>query len=171
LLQLKRMQKSLLALCLAFTGCGSCSDASSASPATPPPPAAETKPSPKPALPTVSDNAAPDPKPDPERKDPMHDRAVKLDSNGDGIISDEERADAIHRRAVALHARLDKDGDGKVTQAELDAAGRIAHRLGDTSKIDTNHDGEISVEEMEAALNARYQQWKTTHDSGSPVKP
>jgi len=101
----------------------------------------------------------------------MRDRSVKLDSNGDGVISDEERAEGIHRRAVQMHARLDKDGDGKVTQAELEASGRFAHRLGDLTKIDANHDGEISVDELELAFKARYEQWKAHAGSGSAAQP
>jgi len=42
----------------------------------------------------------------------------------------------------------------------------MAHRIGDVSKVDANHDGEISVDELEAAFKARYEQWKTTRGSG-----
>jgi len=160
------MQKLSIVLGLAFAGCGSCSEAEKPSSAKADKPAAGAPAAPavKPALPDVV-------KPDPANRERfaerMKQREHELDTNGDGVVSDEERDAAFARRAQTLHTRLDKDGDGKVTQAELDAAGRIAHRLGDPAKVDANHDGVITVEEIEAALHHRFDEWKTNSGSGS----
>lgn len=55
----------------------------------------------------------------------------KLDTNADGSLSKEEfiapaKDEAQKTRMVARFTTLDKDGDGKLTQAEM-AAGRAAH--------------------------------------------
>jgi hypothetical protein len=158
------MQKLSIVFVLALAGCGSCSDASSSS--TPAPtkptanaPAAPAAPTQKPSL---GDSAKPG-----AGRGAWGKGQAELDTNGDGIISDEERDAALSRRAVSMHQRLDKDGDGKVTQAELEADPRLARRLGDPSKIDTNHDGDISVEELQAALKSRYDEWRGRRGSGS----
>jgi len=84
-------------------------------------------------------------------------REAKLDTNGDGVISDEERAAAMRERVAGMHARLDTDGDGKLTPAELaNAPGRM--HFDDPAAIDTNHDGDISADELAAALKARRDQ-------------
>jgi hypothetical protein len=81
-------------------------------------------------------------------------RRTRLDTDGDGMISDEERAAATRERMGALRQRLDRDGDGKVSVEELSAArGRM--KFDDPASLDTNHDGDISAEELAAALRAR----------------
>lgn len=81
-------------------------------------------------------------------------RGAPIDKNGDGVISDEERAAALHDRAEMMRKRLDADGDGKLTPAELEAArGRM--RFDDLGEVDSNHDGDISADELTAALKAR----------------
>jgi hypothetical protein len=72
-------------------------------------------------------------------------------------MSDEDRAAMFKQRAEALRKRLDTDGDGKLTPAELAAAGSRM-RFDDPAAIDTNHDGDISTEELVAAMKARFEQ-------------
>jgi hypothetical protein len=78
---------------------------------------------------------------------------ARLDTNKDGVISDDERAAASHQRAMDMHARFDKDGDGKLTPAELEQTpfGRF-----DTT-VDSNNDGNITVDELDAAMKERMQ--------------
>lgn len=61
----------------------------------------------------------------------------------------------MKQRAEMLRKRLDTDGDGKLTPAELGAAGGRM-RLDDPAAIDTNHDGDISTDELAAAMKARF---------------
>ena len=49
------------------------------------------------------------------------DRHQRLDTDGDGAISDAERAAAHQARLDGLFADLDADGDGKLTADELAA--------------------------------------------------
>jgi hypothetical protein len=78
-----------------------------------------------------------------------------------------------HERAQAMHDRLDKNGDGKLTPDELANAepepGHRAMRFDDPAAIDTNHDGDISVDELEAAMQARRDKmramWRGRHGS------
>jgi hypothetical protein len=77
--------------------------------------------------------------------------------NGDAAMTDEERAAALKQRAEMMRKRLDTDRDGKLTPAELTAArGRM--RFDDPAAIDTNHDGDISTDELVAAMKARADQ-------------
>lgn len=81
-------------------------------------------------------------------------REVKLDANGDGVVSDEERAAAVKLRMQHIHDRLDTDGDGKLTPAELAAAPGRMH-FDNAEALDTNHDGNIDPDELAAAMKAR----------------
>ncbi len=83
-------------------------------------------------------------------------RMEQLDTDGDGKISDEERAAARHKRAEDLLSRSDVNGDGKVTPDEL-AQGRF--RRMKPEELDTNKDGTISVDELDAALEQRSRMW------------
>ncbi|MEO7735221.1 MAG: hypothetical protein ABIY55_29980 [Kofleriaceae bacterium] len=84
-------------------------------------------------------------------------REAKIDTDGDGKISEQERAAAMHDRVVNMHARLDTDGDGKLTPAEL-SAGRARMRFDDPAALDTNHDGDISADELAAAMKMKREQ-------------
>ena len=78
----------------------------------------------------------------------------ELDTNGDGVVSDEERAAGKKKRVERMRARLDTNGDGKLTPDELAAAtGRM--KFDNAADVDTNKDGDISVDELEAALKTR----------------
>lgn len=84
-------------------------------------------------------------------------RRGRMDKDGDGVVSEEERAAALKARAEMMRKRLDTDGDGKLTPAELGAArGRM--KFDDPAALDTNHDGDISADELVAAMKARADQ-------------
>ena len=128
----------------------------------------------KPSLPASPDDPPPADTEGPARGTPgareewRKRRMARLDTNGDGVISDEERAAAARERIAGMHARLDSDGDGKLTPAELaNAPGRM--HFDDPAAVDTNHDGDISADELAAALKARRDQRRGDRaGSGAP---
>ncbi|QFT64429.1 EF hand [Roseivivax sp. THAF30] len=75
-----------------------------------------------------------------------------LDTDGSGGLSAEE----LKRFGTERFARADTDGDGKLTAAELEAARadradkRQARMM---TRLDTNKDGAISLEEISARAN------------------
>ncbi|HEY6179023.1 MAG TPA: hypothetical protein VIX73_31435 [Kofleriaceae bacterium] len=94
-------------------------------------------------------------------------RAARLDKDGDGVVSDAERAAALHDRAEMLRKRLDRNGDGKLTPDELSGArGRI--QFLDPAVLDTNHDGEISADELAAGIKARADARRARRGSDAP---
>jgi len=113
----------------------------------------------QPAAPAPSGETANQPGVKPGPADP-----AQAGSGGDGRtrrrngpMTDEERATFMKQRAEAVRKRLDTDGDGKLTPAELGAAGSRM-RFDDPAAIDTNHDGDISVDELVAAMKTRFEQ-------------
>lgn len=78
-----------------------------------------------------------------------------LDTNKDGVVSPEEHA----QRAKPLFDRLDENSDGKLTPDEIASSDR---RMGfdDPAAIDTDHNGEISLGELDAANTARRQKMR-----------
>jgi Ca2+-binding EF-hand superfamily protein len=81
--------------------------------------------------------------------------------------SGEDREAMRRQRLEQMRAKLDTNGDGKLSPEELGSAtGRM--RFDDPAALDTNHDGDISVDELEAAMKARREQWKM---HGSAVTP
>ncbi len=78
----------------------------------------------------------------------------KMDTDGDGKISDAERAAGRKARAESMRQKLDTDGDGKLTVEELAKSdnSRMLRRLGDLKSLDVNGDGEISADELDAAM-------------------
>jgi len=119
---------------------------------------------PPPSL-TPDDPAKDDPQDRPRRGG----RMAQMDTNGDGVISDEERATAMTERVNAMHARYDTDGDGKLTPKELSAArGRL--RFDNPEALDTNHDGDISPEELAVGMKAKRDQWRANlNRNGAPT--
>lgn len=77
-------------------------------------------------------------------------REAALDTNKDGVVSDEERL----QRLQPMIDRFDQDGDGKLTPDELASSKR---RMGfdDPAALDTDRDGYISLSELDAAVKAR----------------
>ena len=71
-------------------------------------------------------------------------RPAKLDTNGDGVIDRSEAA--ANPRLAAKFDELDKNKDGKVTQAEAQAL--LAATF---AKYDANKDGKIGGDERAAA--------------------
>src|SRR5512138_1592263 len=76
-----------------------------------------------------------------------------IDANKDGFITFEELR-AFHQAHHGGHGRhgglkaLDKDGDGRISRDEAAAAPRLAQNF---DKIDADHDGFLTREELRAA--------------------
>jgi hypothetical protein len=58
---------------------------------------------------------------------PGHDGRRHIDTDGDGVISPEEREAAHAERAKRMQERIDANHDGKMTPDELAAAGSAQH--------------------------------------------
>jgi len=88
--------------------------------------------------------------------DRRRERIAQFDGDGDGKISDDERKAARYKRAEDMRKQADADGNGKVTPDEL-AKGNF-RRL-DPETLDVNKDGDVSIEELETALEQRTRAW------------
>ena len=124
----------------------------------------------EPAAPAPSSETAKQPGVKPGPADPAQagsgsDGRARRGRNGESM-SDEDRAAMMKQRAEMLRKRLDTDGDGKLTPAELGAAASGRIRFDDPAAIDTNHDGDISADELVAAMKARAD-LRRTHRAGS----
>lgn len=81
-------------------------------------------------------------------------RFSEADADGDGFLTPEEMLSARgSERAQRMLERLDTDGNGQLSAAELEAAGKDrgekrATRMMD--RLDANDDGKLSLEEMTA---------------------
>jgi Ca2+-binding EF-hand superfamily protein len=109
-----------------------------------------------------------------ERIDHRANAMVKhLDTAGNGYVTQDEFIAAAQRR----FARLDKNGDGKLTPDELTASrwdhgaaqGGQSRPLPPSAqarfaKADTNHDGVVTIDEYVAAAKALYAQLDTQHN-------
>ncbi|HEU4734553.1 MAG TPA: hypothetical protein VFT22_41970 [Kofleriaceae bacterium] len=115
-------------------------------PASPPSGASEDQP----ARGSSDSNAAQD--------DARQRRNARMDSDGNGVVSNDERAAALHERATTYRQRLDVDGNGKLSYEELANAPGRRMRFDDPAALDTDHDGDISVDELAAGLKARREQ-------------
>lgn len=91
---------------------------------------------------------------------------ARLDADGDGVVSEQERADGRRQRATNMHARFDQDGDGKVTAQELSETPFARF----DSTTDTNGDGQISVEELDAAMKERRRGWRGRPRADAPAQ-
>jgi Ca2+-binding EF-hand superfamily protein len=89
-------------------------------------------------------------------------RFNEADANHDGKLSPAEiqawREAQRAKRREAAFKRLDTNGDGGLSQSELDAR-VLAH----FDRLDTNHDGVVSKEEMQAAhakWRGKFKDWR-----------
>ena len=93
---------------------------------------------------------------------------LAVDANADGFLSEEERkafrAAKVEEMKSERFSRLDADGDGAITRAEMEAVGekmkarRDEHKAKIMERFDTNLDGELSDAErtvMKAERDAR----------------
>jgi Ca2+-binding EF-hand superfamily protein len=94
---------------------------------------------------------------------------TEIDSNKDGFISKEEMR--AHHKAMheQMHSKMqerwkaaDKDGDGALSRAELEAAG-MKRPLRNFDKLDKNKDGKLTPDEMREGMRMR-------HQEGMPAK-
>jgi hypothetical protein len=100
------------------------------------------------------------------REERRKEREEMLDTNKDGVVSPEER----QARLKPMAERLDKNGDGKLTPEELAHSNRRM-RFDDPAAVDADHNGEISLAELDAAVQVRREQlrdrWRGRGGRGS----
>lgn len=90
---------------------------------------------------------------------------AEADSNKDGFVSKEEMA--AHHKSMhdQMHQKMqdrmqerwkaaDKDGDGALSKAEVDAA-KMPHLSRDFDKLDKNKDGKLTPDEIRAMMPGR----------------
>jgi len=106
----------------------------------------------------------------PARADNKDDKFKMMDTDGDGKISRDEYAAGSKK----MFDKMDADKNGKVTAAEMEAhhqqmTGKKAGQteMTTTEKIkmvDSNGDGELTVEEFETGAKTMFDKMDTNHD-------
>ncbi|NBB53475.1 hypothetical protein GVN24_34950 [Rhizobium sp. CRIBSB] len=98
------------------------------------------------AMPADPDRPRPPRMDGPMTLEAMEQRALRglerLDANGDGVVTAAELEGAEGGRGGRMVARADQNGDGRVTRDEVIASTRAAFRL-----MDSNGDGKVTEEE------------------------
>jgi len=87
-------------------------------------------------------------------------RFAKLDANGDGQISGDEMRAAMERMHEAMGGR---HGPGHMMPPG-GSGGPRHHGGGMLERLDTNHDGKISRDEMRAPVDRHFDKLDTNHD-------
>lgn len=93
-------------------------------------------------------------------------RFLRLDTDGDGIITEQEMQERIQKRIAERiakrFAKMDRNGDGRVERSEFDEIG-----IERFARMDTDGDGRVSREE----LRAQRKGWgRGRHDDKPPVE-
>lgn len=80
-----------------------------------------------------------------------------LDHNADGTVTHDELVVDRYQRAEDLKVKFDANGDGTLTLQELGPRGHPVgiRPLGDPEMLDTDKNGEISTDEIDAVLEER----------------
>ena len=96
--------------------------------------------------------------PTPPAARPNVGKMQKLDTNQDGVLSDQEKAGARSGRGGGggLLKRMDANGDGQVSPAEKAAVFAALQKKNPErfKQFDTNGDGKIDPQEQQAAIQA-----------------
>ena len=88
----------------------------------------------------------------------------RIDTNKDGVLSQDELRAARPSGSHGHHARIDANGDGSISREEAKAAPHLSSNF---DAIDANKDGMLSRDELAA--------WRSAHPRAAapqpPVKP
>lgn len=85
-------------------------------------------------------------------------RFAAVDANHDGVVTRDELTAMLARRMGntppaamidAIYTRMDTDGDGKATEAEVSAS-----EMARFDAMDSNHDGTLTPDERQAGMAA-----------------
>lgn len=93
----------------------------------------------------------------------MKELVAKFDKDGDGKLNEAEVKAAREARQAEMIKKFDKDGDGKLSPEEMKTASE-ARRAEMMKKFDKDGDGKISEEEKKAAHEA----FKKSHEGDKP---
>jgi hypothetical protein len=91
------------------------------------------------------------------------------DTDKDGTLSDAERTAMRTKRADAMFGRLDGDGDGKITAAEMEASGGRRGGVRNFAEADADGDGALTKAELEAARASRVVRRGRPDGAGEPA--
>lgn len=91
------------------------------------------------------------------------DMMTQMDTDKDGVLSRDEFITG-HLRADAYFAKLDADKDGAVSREEFMAEPAGPKRSDRFKQMDTNGDGRITREELDARRTARFDMLDVNHD-------